>query len=271
MCTICGCSAHEIEITPQADVGKSYDHGEPVAQYQQPAGDSHSNREAELRMLKLAVNVLDENRKYAEQNRRYLRPRGVRMLSLVSSPGAGKTTLLTRSIGDLRNCFAISVIEGDQQTNRDAERIAAMGVEVVQINTGKACHLDAMMVGRALEELPLEKGGILFVENVGNLVCPAEFDLGEEKRVVMLSVTEGDDKPLKYPNIFASSDLMIVTKSDLSPYVDFDADACTEYAKRLRSSIEMIKTSAKTGEGLRRWYDWLLSFYASAHEVKNVR
>ena len=149
------------------------------------------------------------------------------------------------------------MIEGDQQTSRDAERIAATGIEVVQINTGKACHLDAQMVGRALKELDMENGSILFVENVGNLVCPAEFDLGEEKRVVMISVTEGDDKPLKYPSIFASSDLMIVTKIDLSPHVDFDCEACIRYAKRLKPSIEIIRTSAKTGEGLEEWYHWI--------------
>ena len=151
------------------------------------------------------------------------------MLNLVSSPGSGKTTLLTRSIGDLKDRFAICVIEGDQQTSRDAERVAATGIQVVQINTG----------------------------NVGNLVCPADFDLGEEKRVVMISVTEGDDKPLRYPGIFASSDLMVVTKIDLLPYVDFDCNACIRYAKRLKPSVEMIKTSAQSGEGLSQWYDWL--------------
>jgi hydrogenase nickel incorporation protein HypB len=160
----------------------------------------------------------------------------------------------------LKNYVAVAVIEGDQQTRRDSDRIAATGVPVAQINTGKACHLDAKMVGQALETLTLEEGGILFVENVGNLVCPADFDLGEGKRVVMLSVTEGDDKPLKYPNIFASSDLMIVTKIDLLPYVDFDSDACTRYARRLKPSIEVIRTSAKTGNGIRHWHNWLSGF-----------
>ena len=210
-----------------------------------------------FRILKLGTSLFEENVKYAEQNRRYLRERSVRMLNLVSSPGAGKTTLLARSIGDLKDHFTISVIEGDQQTSRDAERIAATGIAVVQINTGKACHLDAQMVGRALEELEMANGSILFVENVGNLVCPADFDLGEEKRVVMISVTEGDDKPLKYPSIFASSDLMIVTKIDLLPHVDFDSEACIRYAKRLKPSINIIRTSAKTGEGLGEWYDWI--------------
>ena len=164
--------------------------------------------------------------------------------------------MLPRSISDLKDRFSICVIEGDQQTTRDAERIALTGIQVVQINTGKACHLDAQMVGRALKELDLANGGILFVENVGNLVCPADFDLGEEKRIVMLSVTEGDDKPLKYPNIFASSDMMVVTKIDLSPYVDFDLRPASN-ARRLKPSLETILSSAKTGEGLKQWYDWL--------------
>ena len=163
----------------------------------------------------------------------------------------------------MKNYIAVAVIEGDQQTSRDSDRIAATGVQVTQINTGKGCHLDAKMVGEALESLTLEEGGILFVENVGNLVCPADFDLGEGKRVVMLSVTEGDDKPLKYPNIFASSDSMIVTKIDLLPYVIFDSEACTQYARRLKPSIEVIRTSAKTSNGVRLWCDWLLGFSES--------
>ena len=259
MCATCGCSGQEVEIGSQQDVANSYHHEHHEDQDGGTHGASHADLHGQegVRILKLAANVIEENAKYAEQNRHYLRERAVRMLNLVSSPGAGKTTLLTRSIGDLKDHFAICVIEGDQQTSLDAERIAATGIQVVQINTGKACHLDARMVGRALEELELENGGILFVENVGNLVCPADFDLGEERRVVMISVTEGDDKPLKYPSIFASSDLMVLTKIDLLPYVDFDSEACIQYAKRLKPSIEMIKTSAKTGEGLGQWYDWL--------------
>ena len=220
-----------------------------------------------VRILKLAANVMEENARYAEQNRRHLRERGVRMFNVVSSPGAGKTTLLLRSISDLKDRLSISVIEGDQQTTRDAERIALTGIPVVQINTGKACHLDAQMVGRALRELDLANGGILFVENVGNLVCPADFDLGEEKRIVMLSVTEGDDKPLKYPNIFASSDMMVVTKIDLSSYVDFDVKVCVANARRLKPSLETILSSAKTGEGLKQWYDWLCGQGSSTQAV----
>lgn len=269
MCATCGCSGHEVEIGSHQDVANSrhHEHHEDQDGGTRCASNSHADLRGQegVRIVKLAANVLKENVKYAEQTRRYLRERAVRMLNLVSSPGAGKTTLLTRSIGDLKNHFTICVIEGDQQTSRDAERIAATGIQVVQINTGKACHLDAQMVGRALEKLDLENGGILFVENVGNLVCPADFDLGEEKRVVMISVTEGDDKPLKYPNIFASSDVLIVTKIDLLPYVDFDSEACIQYAKRLKPSIETIKTSAKTGEGLEQWYDWLSGRFSAPH------
>ncbi len=260
MCATCGCSEHEVEVAPHRGLGDSHHHDHCHENHHggtDTALHSHHHGTETIRVLKLGANVLKENVKYAELNRRYLRDRSIRMLNLVSSPGAGKTTLLAKSIRDLKGFSNICVIEGDQQTSRDAERIAATGVEVVQINTGKACHLDAQMVGRAFEALDIENGAILFVENVGNLVCPADFDLGEEKRVVMISVTEGDDKPLKYPSIFASSDLMIVTKIDLLPHVDFDCEACIEYAKRLKPSLEVIRTSAKTGEGLGQWYDWL--------------
>ena len=261
MCAKCGCSEDEVAMGSQRLVANSHHHEHHDDQDGCSHGGLHSHANLHgqegVRILKLGTSVFEENLKYAEQNRHYLRERSVRMFNLVSSPGAGKTTLLARSIGDLKDHFAISVIEGDQQTSRDAQRIATTGVAVVQINTGKACHLDAQMVGRALKELEIENGSILFVENVGNLVCPAEFDLGEENRVVMISVTEGDDKPLKYPSIFASSDLMIVTKIDLSPHVDFDCEACIRYAKRLKPSIKIIRTSAKTGEGLGEWYDWI--------------
>jgi hydrogenase nickel incorporation protein HypB len=272
MCATCGCSEHEVEVDPQKLAADAHHHDH----HQDQDGETHKalhshghvSGQETVRILELAANVLKENVKRAEQNRRYLRERSVRMLNLVSSPGAGKTTLLTRSIETLKDHLPVCVIEGDQQTSRDAERIAAIGIDVVQINTGKACHLDAQMVARALEDLDPKHGGILFVENVGNLVCPADFDLGEEKRVVMISVTEGDDKPLKYPSIFSSSDLMIVTKVDLLPHVDFDPEACIQYAKRLKPTIEVIRTSAKTGEGLRQWYDWLLGpSFASQSEV----
>ncbi len=179
------------------------------------------------------------------------------MLNLVSSPGAGKTTLLVRAIADLKERMPVAVIEGDQQTSNDAERIRATGVSAVQVNTGKGCHLDAHMVGHALDEMTLNPGGIVFIENVGNLVCPAAFDLGEAHKVVVLSVTEGDDKPLKYPDMFAAADLMILNKIDLIEHVDFDVDKAVDYARRINPEIEVLRLSARSGEGLDALYDWI--------------
>jgi hydrogenase nickel incorporation protein HypB len=208
------------------------------------------------RVLKLAEDVLAKNRVLAEENRRALGRLGVPAVNVVSSPGAGKTTLLARTIRDHAG-RAFAVIEGDQATRLDADRIAATGARALQINTGKGCHLDAHQVGHALAELALARGTFLFIENVGNLVCPAEFDLGETRRVVLLSVPEGDDKPLKYPNVFASADLLVVTKSDLLPYVDFSLEKCMERARRVKPSIETIVVSARTGEGVDAWYAWI--------------
>jgi hydrogenase nickel incorporation protein HypB len=237
MCATCGC----------ADA--VHEHGHGHEHEHEPA------HEPEPRVLELELDLLAKNRRYAERNRDRLR--GVRSFNLVSSPGAGKTTLLTRTIADLRGRESIAVIEGDQQTRRDAERIVAAGARAVQINTGKGCHLDAHGVGHAIEELAPAPGSLLFVENVGNLVCPADFDLGEGRRVVLLSVAEGDDKPLKYPNLFATAHLLVVTKIDLLPHVDFDLERCVGWARELAPGLESIALSAKTGEGLTRWYGWL--------------
>jgi hydrogenase nickel incorporation protein HypB len=177
--------------------------------------------------------------------------------NLVSSPGAGKTTLLACSIREAKQSAAIAVIEGDQHTSHDAACIAAAGAQAIQINTGKGCHLDAQMVGQALEKLTLTSESLLFIENVGNLVCPADFDLGETRRVVLLSVVEGDDKPLKYPHIFASADLMLLTKMDLLPYVSFNVAQCIQYARHIHPAIQIMSLSAKTGAGLKPWYDWI--------------
>jgi hydrogenase nickel incorporation protein HypB len=243
MCATCGCAdaVHE-------EPAHSHDHD--------PAHD-HDHEAA--RTLALELDLLAKNRRFAEENRRSLRARNIRSFNLVSSPGAGKTTLLTRTIADLRARESIAVIEGDQQTRRDAERILAAGAAAVQINTGKGCHLEAHGVGHALAELAPPPGALLFIENVGNLVCPADFDLGEGRRVVLLSVAEGDDKPLKYPNIFASAQLLVVTKIDLLPHVDFDLDRCIADARRLAPGLAAFALSAKTGEGLGRWYDYLAS------------
>lgn len=177
--------------------------------------------------------------------------------NLVSSPGAGKTSLLVRAVSELKQSRPVAVIEGDQQTSNDAERIRATGVPAIQINTGKGCHLDAAMVGEAYGRLPALRGGLLFIENVGNLVCPAAFDLGEACKIVVFSTTEGEDKPLKYPDMFAASALMLINKIDLAPVLDFDLAQTIEYARRVNPKIEVLTISAKTGEGFSAFYAWI--------------
>lgn len=203
------------------------------------------------------MDILTENNRLAERNRGYFEGKQVFSLNLVSSPGSGKTTILEKTIRALIPSRKIFVIEGDQQTARDAERIEKSGAPAIQINTGSGCHLDAKMIHLALRKMEVENNSILFIENVGNLVCPAMFDLGEQKRVVVISVTEGDDKPLKYPYMFQSSNLCIINKTDLLPYVDFSVETAIGYARQLNPDLEFILMSAKTGEGMDVWYDWL--------------
>ncbi|MHB1281423.1 MAG: hydrogenase nickel incorporation protein HypB, partial [Acidithiobacillus sp.] len=198
-----------------------------------------------------------KNQRHADANRRYLAERGIFALNLVSSPGSGKTTLLVRTVEALQHRLPVAVIEGDQQTGRDAERIRATGVAALQINTGKGCHLDAHMVGHALEQLQPVADGVLFIENVGNLVCPAAFDLGEAHKVVVLSVTEGEDKPLKYPDMFHAADLMLLNKVDLLPYLEFDVDACIDYARRINPKLAVLQVSATRGDGMAAWLEWI--------------
>jgi len=209
------------------------------------------------RIVSIERDILSKNNSYADLNRRKLAHAGVFALNFMSSPGSGKTTLLVRTIEALKDRFPIIVIEGDQQTSNDAERIRATGVKAIQVNTGKGCHLDAHMVEHALESLPLVKGGLLFIENVGNLVCPAAFDLGEAHKVTVLSTTEGEDKPLKYPDMFAASDLMLLNKSDLLPHLDFDKDACLVNALRVNPKLQTMVVSAKSGEGMDAFYTWI--------------
>jgi hydrogenase nickel incorporation protein HypB len=209
------------------------------------------------RTISIERDILSKNDAFAATNRIRLQNAGVFALNLVSSPGSGKTSLLVRTITDLKDKWPIAVIEGDQQTSRDADRIRATGAAAVQINTGKGCHLDAHMVGHALDHLSLRSGSLLFVENVGNLVCPAAFDLGEAHKVVVLSVTEGEDKPLKYPDMFAAANLMLLNKSDLLPHLDFDVSACVAAAERANPRIRSLTVSARTGEGLAAFYSWI--------------
>lgn len=207
--------------------------------------------------ITLEQNILAKNDLMAAQNRGWFKGRNILALNLVSSPGSGKTTLLTRTINDLKEKFPIYVIEGDQETSNDAKKIQETGCKVVQINTGTGCHLEAAMVERGLQQLNPPLNSIVMIENVGNLVCPALFDLGEQAKVVILSVTEGEDKPIKYPHMFRASQVMILTKIDLLPYVQFDVQRCIEYAKQVNPKIRIFQVSATTGTGLESWYEWI--------------
>lgn len=209
------------------------------------------------RIIQVERDILGKNDRLAADNRARFRADEVLTFNLVSSPGAGKTSLLVRAVTELKDRFSIGVIEGDQQTSNDAERIRATGVPAVQVNTGKGCHLDAAMVGAAYDRLPWLNGGILFIENVGNLVCPAAFDLGEACKIVVFSTTEGEDKPLKYPDMFAASSLMIINKMDLAAVLDFDLARTIEYARRVNPGIEVLTVSARTGEGFSAFYAWI--------------
>jgi len=209
------------------------------------------------RIVRIERDILSKNDAYARDNRRAFAAKRVFALNFVSSPGSGKTSLLVKTIEALKDRIAVTVIEGDQQTSNDAERIRATGAPAVQINTGKGCHLDAHMVGHALETLAPPPGSALFIENVGNLVCPAAFDLGEAHKVVVLSVTEGEDKPLKYPDMFAAADLLLLNKSDLLPHLDFDVGKCLGNALRVNPRLQTLIVSAKTGEGLAAFVAWI--------------
>ncbi len=249
MCATCGCGERDLVIHPH---DHAHDHPHEHGSEIHPHSHAHEGRR-----ISLEQDILAKNAEFAAGNRRLFAERGIFALNLVSSPGSGKTTLLTRTVQALRDEFPVAVIGGDQQTAHDAERIRAAGAPAVQINTGKGCHLDAHGVGHALERLPLPESGVLFIENVGNLVCPADFDLGEAYKVVILSVTEGEDKPLKYPNMFAASGLMLLNKTDLLPHVEFDVTRCLDYARRVNPDIQILQLSARTGDGMAAWLDWV--------------
>ncbi len=279
MCTVCGCGDSERpsegghhhhkrdDISNEAnpmharsdivgDTAQIPSSGD-LLHYGRGPAHAHAPGLSQKRMVQIEQDILGKNDRYAQANRERLARSGQLCVNLVSSPGAGKTTLLTETLRSLAGKFPLAVIEGDQQTSNDAARIRETGVPAIQINTGKGCHLDAHMVGHAMEKLSLAEHGILFIENVGNLVCPAAFDLGEAHKVAILSVPEGEDKPLKYPDMFAASDLMLIHKMDLLPYVDFDLDRCIAYARQVNPKIEVLQVSARSGEGLETWIDWL--------------
>ncbi|EAW39037.1 hydrogenase nickel incorporation protein HypB [Lyngbya sp. PCC 8106] len=221
--------------------------------------DSEIHAKIHGNTIELEQAILGKNNLIAAQNRGWFKGRNILALNLVSSPGSGKTTLLTRTINDLKSKLTFSVIEGDQETVNDAEKIRSTGCNVVQINTGTGCHLEAAMIERGCSELNPPLNSIVMIENVGNLVCPALFDLGEQAKVAILSVTEGEDKPIKYPHMFRASQVMILTKIDLLPYVQFDVQRCLDYAHQVNPQMQIFQVSASTGEGLETWYNWLES------------
>lgn len=223
--------------------------------------DNHSHPHSHSEIVDIEKNILSENDQYAENNKLYFSAKNIFTINLVSSPGSGKTTLLTKTLQQYRHQIPMNVIVGDQHTHLDAERLRKTGAPVIQINTGKMCHLDAHHIHHAVEDLSINSHGILWIENVGNLVCPALFALGEASRIVILSVTEGEDKPLKYPYMFQGSELMIINKLDLLPFVDFNVSQCIEYAKRVNPQIQIVETSAVKNEGLQTWFHWLTQRY----------
>jgi hydrogenase nickel incorporation protein HypB len=254
MCDTCGCGQPNEAVTLKKPGEDSHSH-----LHGHEHSHDHHHDHSHGREIEVETNVLHKNNLIAERNRGYFDAKNIFALNLVSSPGAGKTTLLEKTISAIKDKTECAVIEGDQQTMNDAERIAATGAAVIQVNTGTGCHLDSEMIKKGSKELNLNDNSILFIENVGNLVCPALFDLGEAHKVVIISVTEGDDKPHKYPTMFSVSDLCIINKVDLLPYVDFDIKKCKEYAKQVNPNIEFIEVSATKGDGIQTWTDWLLT------------
>jgi len=272
MCDSCGCDGSKDEIKFQklgdekfhiAEHEHVHEHG-GVKHIHSHSSDKkhhhehdHKHDHSHEKEFHIGQSVMQKNDLIAERNRGYFEAKNIFTLNLVSSPGSGKTSLLERTIKEIATENKIFVIEGDQQTLNDAKRIQATGAPVIQINTGNGCHLDGDMINKAVKELDVSEHSILFIENVGNLVCPALFDLGEAKRVVIISVTEGEDKPIKYPNMFMTSDICIINKTDLLPHLDFDIAKLKEYALQVNHHLEFFELSVKTGEGMNQWYQWL--------------
>ncbi len=236
------------------DHGHSHGHGHDHHNHDHDHSHDHTHAHG---VVDLQQSLLQKNDALAARNRAWLAGREVLMLNLVSSPGSGKTSLLERTIRDLKGKLPITVIEGDQATANDGERIAAAGAHAIQVNTGTGCHLEADMIERALGELKPKPGSVVMVENVGNLVCPALFDLGEKAKVAILSVTEGEDKPIKYPHMFRAASLLLLNKTDLLPHLDFDVAKAMDFARQVNPTVEIIQVSAKTGAGMSEWYSWL--------------
>ncbi len=265
MCGTCGCSStsNAVTITKIGEEEKhehlhSHHHHHPEDHgHHHHHGHTHTENGGTKTVIELEQDILHHNNLLAERNRGFFEAKNMLVLNLMSSPGSGKTTLLEKSLHDLKNERDCFVIEGDQQTSNDAKRIAETEVPVVQINTGKGCHLEAEMIYRSLSQLQPTNQSLLFIENVGNLVCPSLFDLGESKRIVIISVTEGDDKPIKYPDMFHRADLCIINKIDLLPYVEFDVKKAKDFARKINPQLEFIELSATKGTGMKSWYTWL--------------
>jgi hydrogenase nickel incorporation protein HypB len=253
MCATCGCSDHD-------EHEHSHEHEHVHAdgtRHTHAHGEAHHDHHHRHEVVSLELRVLAKNDALAQRNRDWFAERDILAINLLSAPGAGKTTLLERTIRDVGGEIPISVLEGDQATTLDGDRIRKAGVPAVQINTGTGCHLDAHMVAHGVERLAPPRGSLLLIENVGNLVCPALFDLGEQARVVIVSVTEGDDKPQKYPHMFRRADMLLINKIDLLPYVRFDVDRCIGHAREINPMVQVLRVSAETGEGMADWYQWL--------------
>ena len=272
MCDTCGCGHGDgVTIRKPGETEHNHDHShQHSVQSHTHNHDHHHHSEEHVhdhhhadhhhnhgKEIEVEQDILGKNNLLAERNRGYFEAKNILALNLVSSPGSGKTSLLERTIKDLGKKIKFYVIEGDQQTMNDANRIDQAGAPVVQINTGNGCHLDSDMINKAVKELNIPDNSVLVIENVGNLVCPSLFDLGEAARVVIISTTEGDDKPIKYPTMFQSSDICIINKTDLLPYVDFDMKKCKEYAMQVNHHLKFFELSVKTGEGMDKWYEWL--------------
>mgnify|MGYP000496954696 CR=1 FL=1 len=277
MCSTCGCSANEngITLTKMGENHHTHHHhdGHSHSHDHHHGDHTHSHEEDhhhhdhnhghhhshEVNIVELEKDILHQNQLGAERNRGFFEALNIYAMNLVSSPGSGKTSLLEKTISDLKGQLEFSVIEGDQQTTNDAERIHALEIPVLQINTGKGCHLDSEMIAKSLKELKPKENSILMIENVGNLVCPAMFDLGENSRTVIISVTEGEDKPLKYPDMFSTSNICLINKIDLLPYLKFDVERLKESAKKVNPNIQFFEVSATTGQGMEAWYEFLKS------------
>ena len=279
MCGTCGCSGPEGQVNiqkPGTHEGltdqqhhhhglhsHSHTHGHAHPHEHNYTHDHHHEAKT---IIEVEQDILRQNDMMAARNRGYFEAKHILALNLVSSPGSGKTSILERTLKDLENQLSFAVIEGDQQTMNDANRIDALNVPVIQINTGKGCHLESDMIHNAVKQLSPKKNSVLMIENVGNLVCPSMFDLGENNRVVIISTTEGEDKPLKYPDMFHTSDICLINKIDLLPHLNFDLDKLKSYALQVNPELQFFEVSATTGEGMENWYQWLKKEQLAAHE-----